>query len=80
MCNPSSVVHSGCACVVSVFLFCLVLLVNKANYELIAANFCHLGQDANLLSLKTPLQKAKSFAFDLVSEQVVKQRFFEGSS
>ena len=40
------------------------LLANKAEYELVAANFCHLGQDANLLSLETPLQKAKSFAFD----------------
>ena len=38
--------------------FCLVLLVIKADYELIAANFYHLGQDADLLSLKTPLQKA----------------------
>ena len=50
--------------------------MNKAEYELIAVNFCCLGQDADLLSLKTPLQKAKSFAFDLVSERGDKQKFF----
>ena len=38
--------------------FCSVLLANRADYELFEVSFHGLGQVADLLSLKTPLQKA----------------------